>query len=94
MKASASKICNKSNHTKISFNFEKTALTLPLVTMFNWINESMNESDALSLLYSVAKSKEGMAQKLLFPSTDCLTVSNQQHLIFRFIVPFFETITP
>ena len=48
MKISASKICNESNHTKISFNRIKTAdLTLLLRTIFDWTNEIMNDKYAL-----------------------------------------------
>ena len=46
MKVSASKMCNESNHTKISFNQNKY-LTSLLPTMLGWIDETMNESDAL-----------------------------------------------
>ena len=44
MKVRASKIWNESNHTKNSFN-KKTALTLLLPRMFNWIKEKTNGGD-------------------------------------------------
>ena len=44
MNLSASKIFNESNHTKIAFD-KKTALTLLLPAMFDWINEGMNDSN-------------------------------------------------
>ena len=45
MKAIASKICYELNHTKIAFILLKAVITLP--TMFNCINRTMNESDAV-----------------------------------------------
>ena len=45
MKVSASKICNDSIHKKIAFVRGETARNLLLLTVFDWINKMMNESD-------------------------------------------------
>ena len=39
MKVSSSKICNESNHTKLTFNRGGNSLTLLFTTIFDWIDK-------------------------------------------------------
>ena len=47
---------------------KKTAPPLMSPMMFDWIEKIINDSDALPLTFSAAKSKESMYQASFFPS--------------------------
>ena len=103
MKVSVAKICNESNHTKIVFN-KKTAPTMLLRRMFDWINKMMNESNkvALSSLYNLLvfaalrRKWEGVSNSLFLTSWSTFVLhvnplSESSLVAFSILyIPFFS----